>query len=477
MSRSRFKSTPKDSSPSSSSLTHDNPPPAKRPRLTPSSASVTSKDSTPPTDIDSARKASALRVLNVWSQLAERYNKRMDEDDIIDLYSGAIVKDRGVLRSTNTDYDIGRFAGDDEQEDSEEEPEEDEEADELDLLPRREAANDDFKTLLRGVPPLSATADADDLGDFLEAERRRKELAGDDDDDDDAEREKVFSPRRKTRIPERTPAGKGRSHKAQKVVGPSGKVPVKIQDSSGAEDEDEWASVGANNKGQEGPEEGESSEDELATWINAESSPVWPGSMPRSGAHGAAVEPEVIEITDSDSDSDREFSLLLQGPSRKRRRSVSPSPAPYPSPRLPIPQNQLMPCPSTPYHEVQPPIPLDPLRAQEAHYLLAQAMHQLSYLMSTMLPAYTPSPPPPTPCHSFSPSARSLTYDSSPSVSHSHPRIGSFLPPSSRLSMSSLPSSSPPPSSSSSLTDERYARARAPSQTNPRKVSVKIEKR
>ncbi|KAI6127860.1 hypothetical protein EDD16DRAFT_1724140 [Pisolithus croceorrhizus] len=405
MSRSRFKSTPKDSSPSSSSLTHDNPPPAKRPRLTPSSASVTSKDSTPPTDIDSARKASALRVLNVWSQLAERYNKRMDEDDIIDLYSGAIVKDRGVLRSTNADYDIGRFAGDDEQEDSEDEPEDDEEADELDLLPRREAANDDFETLLRGVPPLSATADADDLSDFLEAERRRKELARDDDDDgDDAGREKVVSPRRKTRILERTPAGRGRSHKAQKVAGPSEKVPVKIQDSSGAEDEDEWASVGADNSDQEGLEKGESSEDELAVWSNTESSPVWPGSMPRSGVHDAAVEREVIEITDSDSDSDREFSLLLQGPSRKRRRSVSPSPAPYPSPRLPIPQNQFTPCPSTPHHEVQPPIPLDPVRAQEAHFLLAQAMHQLSYLMSTMLPAYTPSPPPPTPCHSFSPS-------------------------------------------------------------------------
>lgn len=242
----------------------------------------------------------------------------MDEDDIIDLYSGAIVKDRGVLRSTNTDYDIGRFAGDDEQEDSEEEPEEDEEVDELDLLPRREAASDDFKTLLRGVPPLSATADTDDLSDFLEAERRRKELVGedDDDDDDDAEREKVVSPLRKTRLPEGTPAGKGRIHKAQKVAGLSKKV--KIEDSSGAESENKRTSVGARSEDQEGPEEWESSEDELAAWSAAESSPVWPGSMPRLGPQNTAVEREVIEITDSDSDSDREFSLLLQGPSRKR---------------------------------------------------------------------------------------------------------------------------------------------------------------
>ncbi|KAI5990371.1 hypothetical protein EDC04DRAFT_2814693 [Pisolithus marmoratus] len=475
MSKSRFKSTPKDSSPSTSSSIHDNPPPAKRPRLTPSSSSVTSKDSTPPTDIDSARKASALRVLNVWSQLADRYNKRMDEDDIIDLYSGAIIKDRGVLRSANADYDIGRFAGDDEQEDSEEEPEEDEEVDELDMLPRREATSDDFKTLLRGMPPLSATADADDLNDFLEAETRRRELAGEEDEEDDAERVEMVSPRRRTQLPERTPAATGRSYKAQKAVRPPENVPVRIEDSSGAEGEDEGGSVGGSNEDQEGSEEGESSEDELAVWGNAELSPLRPGSTPKSSARSAAVEPEVIELTDSD--SDREFSLLLQGPSRKRRRSVSPSPVPRPSPRPLIPQNPLTPCPSTPHHEIRPPIPLDPVRAQEAHYLLAQAMNQLSYLMSAILPAYTPSPHPPTPCHSFSPSIRSLPYDSSPSAFHSHPHTPNFLPPSSRLSMSSLPSSSPPPSSSSSsLPDERYARAQVPTQTNLRKVSVKIEK-
>ncbi|KAI6045363.1 hypothetical protein EDC04DRAFT_2637595 [Pisolithus marmoratus] len=434
MSKSRFKSTPKDSSPSTSSSIHDNPPPAKRPRLTPSSSSVTSKDSTPPTDIDSARKASALRVLNVWSQLADRYNKRMDEDDIIDLYSGAIIKDRGVLRSANADYDIGRFAGDDEQEDSEEEPEEDE-----------------------------------------EAETRRRELAGEEDEEDDADREEMVSPRRRTLLPERTPAATGRSYKAQKAVRPLKNDPVRIEDSSGAEGEDEGGSVGGSNEDHEGSEEGESSEDELAVWGNAELSPLRPGSTPKSSARSAAVEPEVIELTDSD--SDREFSLLLQGPSRKRRRSVSPSPVPRPPPRPLIPQNPLTPCPSTPHHEIRPPIPLDPVRAQEAHYLLAQAMNQLSYLMSTILPAYTPSPHPPTPCHSFSPSIRSLPYDSSPSAFHSHPRTPNFLPPSSRLSMSSLPSSSPPPSSSSSpLPDERYARARVPTQTNLRKVSVKIEK-
>ncbi|KAI6142809.1 hypothetical protein BKA82DRAFT_4190799 [Pisolithus tinctorius] len=289
--KSRYQSTPKDSSPSSSSFIHDNSPrPAKRPRLTPSSSSTSAKDSTPPTDIDSARKASALRVLNVWSQLAERYNKRMDEDDIIDLYSGAIIKDRGVLRSANVAYDIGRFAGDDEQEISEDEPEEDEDADELDMLPRREASSDNFETLLSDMLPLSATTDADDLSDFLEAERQRRRLVGGDgdDDEDDVEEEEV-SPLPVTRSPERTPAGKWRSSKVR-IEGRN-----EEQDDSGEE---------------------ESSEDELAVWGSIESSPVRPRSTPKSSARDAAVDLEVIEITDSD--SDKEFSLLLKGPPRKR---------------------------------------------------------------------------------------------------------------------------------------------------------------
>ncbi|KIK90786.1 hypothetical protein PAXRUDRAFT_70420, partial [Paxillus rubicundulus Ve08.2h10] len=113
------------------------PQPAKRPRLagTPSSSTSAtpsaSNDLASPVDVHSARRASTLRVLNVWAQLAERYNKRLDEDDIVDLFSGAIIKDRGVLKGVSKDYNIGHFAQtDDGQEDPEvEQDQEDSEQD------------------------------------------------------------------------------------------------------------------------------------------------------------------------------------------------------------------------------------------------------------------------------------------------------------------------------------------------------------
>ena len=410
--------------------------PAKRPRITPAPSSSSrsssslraSKSSTPPTDIDAARKASALRVLNVWAQLAERYNKRLDEDDIIDLYSGAIVKDRGVLSGSGKDYDIGHFAGDDvdvdAHEDSEEEPDEDEDADELDLLPRRQPdAEDDFKTLLKDVPPLSASADASDLEEFMEAEKRRREV-----DEEDAEEEVSLDLRR-----------------------------------DGGE------------RG-ESIDEGESSEDELAAWDNDESTP----HQRNPTFQDDPQQPEVIEISDSESDSDREFSRLLQRPSQKRRRSVSPSPRPL------VPHHYSSPFPSTPHHHHDnynyagpplPSIPFDPVRAQQAQHLLAQAMHQLSYLMSATLPACSPYPTPPQ-----SSSSVPSICDSSPSVPHHSRalRVQSMLPPPTRLSLSSLPPSSPTlstsPSPSMHPPDARCAPSRARHQISPGKVSFKVEK-
>ncbi|KAG6332948.1 hypothetical protein ID866_6143 [Astraeus odoratus] len=486
MSTSTSKPRLKHSSPSTRA---DCPPAAKRSRLTdtptPSSSSSASvstsargsssaasahrkySSATPPTDIDTERKASALRVLNVWSQLAERYNRRLDEDDIIDLYSGAIVKDRGVLSGANKDYHIGHLSvqDDHDQEDSEEELEdEDEEADELDLLPRREAGGDadDFKTLLKRVPPLSATDDADDLDEFLEAEKRRREVTGDEDD----EGEDLVSLR---------------CH------------PVREAE----EDEEEDTEDG-------GVSADDSSEDELATWQDVESTPVRPRVSSQddecedvNGDNGdhklMLIEPEIIDITEStESDSDREFSLFLQRPSRKRRRSVSPSPVPQfsPFPSISHPHElSLSPFSSAPpiSHQGLPPpvppaIPFDPVRAQQAQYLLAQAMHQLSYLMSATLPAYSPYPP--TPQQSFSPSIPSTRDSSSPSISrtHSQPhhqRARSVATPASRLSLSTLPPSSPTLSSSSSTQADSRRLAltsRARMQSSPRKVSFQIEK-
>ncbi|KAK7690091.1 hypothetical protein QCA50_006737 [Cerrena zonata] len=93
-------------SPPISHQSRDLPPPAKRPRLasTPSSLpSLTrstpgSSSSRTDEEIQDDRRHSALRLLNVWSQLQERYVRPLDEDDIIDFEHDVIIKDKGVLK-------------------------------------------------------------------------------------------------------------------------------------------------------------------------------------------------------------------------------------------------------------------------------------------------------------------------------------------------------------------------------------------
>ncbi|KZT19474.1 hypothetical protein NEOLEDRAFT_1077683, partial [Neolentinus lepideus HHB14362 ss-1] len=82
------------------------PPPTRRTNRTATPAG--SRDSN--FDFHLARKASAMRVWDVWSQLEERYTRRIDEDDIIDLRLNSVIKDRGILRGLSQQYDIGTFA-------------------------------------------------------------------------------------------------------------------------------------------------------------------------------------------------------------------------------------------------------------------------------------------------------------------------------------------------------------------------------
>ncbi|KAH7887269.1 hypothetical protein F5I97DRAFT_2007752 [Phlebopus sp. FC_14] len=266
----------------------DRRPSTKRPRLTEKGSS------TPPTDVDSARRASTLRVLNVWAQLAERYNKRLDEDDIVDLYSGAIIRDRGVLSGSSRDFDIGHFAQpEDGQEDSELDPEQeqeqeqDDDADELDTLSVRDSASDDDKplisrkALLRRVPPLSVTTDADDLNEFLKAEKQRRELVGDEevDEEDVMSAEELIALRKAL-------AEKKRKKNAETTPA----LP------SDAEQE---------------------SDDELGFWEHDESTAVYPVARADSEQDVVEVEREVTEVTESD----EEFEILLQRPSRSAKSS------------------------------------------------------------------------------------------------------------------------------------------------------------
>src|SRR6266550_3712697 len=86
----------------------DDPPPSKKQRfLSPSPPQSSRKPiptSLPSTakipqnsDILKERHANMMRLFNAWSSLAERYAKPIDEDDIVDIVTGQVVQDRGVI--------------------------------------------------------------------------------------------------------------------------------------------------------------------------------------------------------------------------------------------------------------------------------------------------------------------------------------------------------------------------------------------
>ncbi|KIY46579.1 hypothetical protein FISHEDRAFT_60259 [Fistulina hepatica ATCC 64428] len=49
-------------------------------------------------EVIKARQASVMRMLDVWGQLEARYSRRLDEDDIVDIRTGEVIQDRGVLQ-------------------------------------------------------------------------------------------------------------------------------------------------------------------------------------------------------------------------------------------------------------------------------------------------------------------------------------------------------------------------------------------
>ncbi|KZT12046.1 uncharacterized protein LAESUDRAFT_720016 [Laetiporus sulphureus 93-53] len=178
----------------------DRPPPAKRPRhaSTPLSAfSVSTASSSridPSDDIEEKKKASLQRLLNTWTQLAERYSRPLDEDDIIDLRDGSLFKDRGVLRNLSKTYEVGCFIEDEILQDAIDGSSDgggaltEDEVDEIDAFAPEANISDELeleKEKLQ-VPPVRERdpADAEDLREFLEAEQQRREQFGDVEEDD-----------------------------------------------------------------------------------------------------------------------------------------------------------------------------------------------------------------------------------------------------------------------------------------------------
>ncbi|KZV98846.1 hypothetical protein EXIGLDRAFT_273556 [Exidia glandulosa HHB12029] len=166
---------------------------ARRARsLGPAAAEMTTQQ------IEDARTNSLARVLDVWSKLADRYTVPIEEDDIVDISTGRIVQDRGVLRGIVPRQFGGPAAVDDAETDAEDEVddelelEEEESDDELGRWPGDEdqsRPNPDavarMQWLMEGADAEDNPRDKADLESFLRAERERQRTVGHDDGDDD----------------------------------------------------------------------------------------------------------------------------------------------------------------------------------------------------------------------------------------------------------------------------------------------------
>lgn len=173
-------------------------PPSKRPRHSSRSSSVHGRAGSSSSsltqenafDLHSARVESAQRVRNVWSQLAEKYVKPLDQDDILDLRNNKVIADHGVLRAADEQYDFGYFGDAPEEENQTPDGEtEGEDCDELDLLATEADISDELTANAHDIPPVRAMDPSDmaDLNEFLEMERHRRDEFGDIDAEQEVE--------------------------------------------------------------------------------------------------------------------------------------------------------------------------------------------------------------------------------------------------------------------------------------------------
>jgi len=185
---------------------HDLPSPSKRQRLT-STPSSKSLPSTPSRDRDGstvdfyqARFESTMRLRDAWAQLARRYARPLEEDDIIDLREVKILKDRGVVRNLHSQVTFGKDVileepvndASSEAGGVHSEDEDDDDIDEIDALSRVQAqgarVRNRLEAQLRLIKPLRYDLDSeddDDLREFLEAERQTREEFGPVDEGED----------------------------------------------------------------------------------------------------------------------------------------------------------------------------------------------------------------------------------------------------------------------------------------------------
>jgi len=124
-----------------------------------------------------------MRLKDAWAQLAQRYARPLDEDDIIDLREEKLLKDCGVVRNIATQINFGDISlpeelGNDASSDCGGVHSEDEgDLDEIDALSHGARVKTKLAAQLRRVKPIREldSEDESDLREFLEAEKRMRE--------------------------------------------------------------------------------------------------------------------------------------------------------------------------------------------------------------------------------------------------------------------------------------------------------------
>ena len=149
-------------------------------------------------------------MLNIWSSLAERYNRRLDEDDVVDILTGQVIKDRGVLnelpkrcnfgdladKDGTIDTDPGSEAADNLAEADEDDNDRDEDdVEETHPFPSTSGLIASELARVAQLRPAASSSDVDDLHEFLKAEAIRRELDGGDDDSSSEDELNLVPPR------------------------------------------------------------------------------------------------------------------------------------------------------------------------------------------------------------------------------------------------------------------------------------------
>lgn len=327
-------------------------------------------------DIEASRRAAVTRLSNAWSQLAKRYIRNLDEDDIIDLRSIDIVEDRGSIRALVPDAHVSSvWAGELPSADTSSDAggaqtEVEDELDELDAFAGAAEDGGDYLPIVKsfvGVPPMRPgdPMDDHDLREFLEAEKANQVKAGRIDDEYSDSQADNEQPVRTQHEDDEESAEEDYSSEDLPLSTVTQKLKAKKQ--LRARPRKPSRPPPARLSGRTPPPADES-EDELGVWVNDESSAIYrvvrddeliddEEEVSSSPASSAAILPvlddDVIEISDSDSPS--------PSPRRNRVERIPQPSSPSPAPRTlsqhkhSVPTSKFQPVAVTPPPQLQTP--------------------------------------------------------------------------------------------------------------------------